>query len=283
MPRPLQYYFLKKRGFQVNTASVFVFIALGVAVLLVNVLMPMFFPTAHLLPYLTRNVALVAGAVILIAGTRRLLGKNAIIPRAAGLQLSRYTAASFASGIGIGMFVIVVTASVLRVLVPFHFERGTLTGMDVLKEAHSYFWGNLIEELLFRGFPLIVLSHRFGWRKAVWIMALPFGLFHLWGLGFSVEALKMVLTTATYSFVFSYAFLATGTLWTPIGIHVASNILIHAVVGLDGMRKSFYVPVFDGSWPAHYDAGLISFITVAIFTAIVLYLITSKREPASSG
>jgi hypothetical protein len=49
------------------------------------------------------------------------------------------------------------------------------------------------------------------------------------------------------------------------------------------MRKSFYVPVFDGSWPAHYDAGLISFITVAIFTAIVLYLITSKREPASSG
>jgi membrane protease YdiL (CAAX protease family) len=165
---------------------------------------------------------------------------------------------------------------ILYMYIPFHFIRGPLNALAVVKEAHSFFWGNFAEELLFRGYPLIILSQLLGWRAAVWIMALPFGLFHLPGLGFSIEGLKMVITTATYSFVFSYAFILTGTLWTAIGTHVVSNILLHSISGLDGLARAVFTPIFKTGWPVNYDPGLLSFETSAIFIALLLYLLITK-------
>ncbi|HEV8284723.1 MAG TPA: CPBP family intramembrane glutamic endopeptidase [Chitinophagaceae bacterium] len=125
---------------------------------------------------------------------------------------------------------------------------------------------------------MIILSQLLGWRAAVCIMALPFGLFHLPGLGFSIGGWKMIITTATYSFVFSYAFILTGTLWTAIGAHVVSNILLHSISGLDGLARAVFTPVFETRWPVNYDPGLLSFETSAIVMALLLYLLINKYQ-----
>ena len=138
--------------------------------------------------------------------------------------------------------------------------------------------GNFTEELLFRGYPLIILSQLLGWRAAVCIASIPFGLFHLPGLGFSIEGLTMVLTTATYSFVFSYAFILTGSLWTAIGVHVVSNILLHSISGLDGLGKAMLTPAFETRRPVNYDPGLLSFETSAIIIASIIYLLINKYQ-----
>jgi uncharacterized membrane protein len=140
-----------------------------------------------------------------------------------------------------------------------------------LKESYSYFWGNFLEELIFRGFLLIVLSNMIGWRKAVWVMALPFGFFHLPGIGFSIAGLKVIATTATYSLIFSYAFILTGSLWTAIGVHVTSNILLHAIAGLDGANRAMFQPTFNEKFPVNYDAGFLTFLISAAIVSFFLF------------
>jgi membrane protease YdiL (CAAX protease family) len=213
------------------------------------------------------------------------LKKNGISGEALGLKLSTRSLLNFLFGVIIAIVVLALAAFILFLFVPYHFEKGLLTFNGMLKEAHSYFWGNFLEELMFRGFPLIALSQLSGWRKAVLIMAIPFGLFHLPGIGFNMDGLKMILTTASYSFVFSYAFILTGSLWTAMGVHVTSNILLHAVTGLDGAGKAIFTPVFYADWPTGYDPALISFLLSTIIIASLLYLLIVKKaqqdlEPA---
>ncbi|MEB2782629.1 type II CAAX endopeptidase family protein [Algoriphagus sp. C2-6-M1] len=241
------------------------------------------FPNQTVISYFVRISAAVIAVLLMIVGNNRLLEKSNIPKEALGLKLCSKSFINFILGGGIGMTVIILIGLILYAFVPFHFITGSLKGMEVLKEAHSYFWGNFFEELTFRGFPLIVVSRLLGWRKAAWIMALPFGLSHLIGLGLPIEGLKMVITTATYSFIFTYAFILTGTLWTAIGAHVISNILLHSVSGLDGQNKAMLQPIFETKWPADYDPGIISFVLGSIIISIILFMFIKKRFDTSSS
>lgn len=237
----------------------------------------MFFPGQYLVPHVARNILAAIATIILIVGSIRLLKKNGIPGEALGLKLSTRSLLNFLFGVIIAIVVLTMIALLIYLFVPYHFEIGMLTFNGMLKEAHSYFWLNFLEELMFRGFPLIVLSQLLGWRKAVLIMAIPFGLYHLPGIGFNMDGFKIILTTASYSFVFSYAFIVTGSLWTAMGVHVASNILWHAVTGLDGAGKAIFTPVFHSKWPTGYDPALIAFLLPTIMVASLLYLLIVKR------
>jgi membrane protease YdiL (CAAX protease family) len=275
----LNNYFQRRANFRLDVRDAFSFIVLAVIVWAMNSVAQMLFPSQNLLPYFVRSAISVAATLILIFFTIRLLKKRNVAADALGLKLSQNSLFNFILGLTIGVIVMVVLGLVLYIFVPYHFIGGSLKTSEVVKEAHSFFWGNFTEELLFRGYPLIILSQILGWRAAVCIMALPFGLFHLPGLGFSIEGLKMVITTATYSFVFSYAFILTGTLWTAIGTHVISNILLHSISGLDGLTGAVFTPVFETRWPVNYDPGVLSFETSAIVMALLLYLLINKYQP----
>jgi membrane protease YdiL (CAAX protease family) len=274
----LNNFFQGRENFRLNVRDAFSFIALAVIVCAMNSIAQMLFPSQNLFPYFVRTAISAAGAIILIFVSIRLLKKSNVAANALGLKLSQNSLFHFILGVMIGMVVIVILGIVLYTFVPYHFIGGPLKTSELVKEAHSFFWGNFTEELLFRGYPLIILSQLLGWRAAVCIMALPFGLFHLPGLGFSIEGLKMVITTATYSFVFSYAFILTGTLWAAIGAHVVSNILLHSISGLDGLAKAVFTPAFETRWPVNYDPGLLSFEISAIVMALFLYLLINKYQ-----
>jgi membrane protease YdiL (CAAX protease family) len=277
MPRPSRNYFLQERDLKINVLFIFLFFVLCFLAWAINVFSQIAFPSQSFTQQLIRIGSLVVGALIMIVGSNRLLKKNNIPPEALGLRLSVKSMLGFTLGAIVGVIVLIAIGSMLYVFVPYHFEIGPLQGWGLLKEASMYFWGNFLEELMFRGYPLIVFSQLFGWRKAVWIMALPFGLFHLPGLGLSIDGLKMIITTATYSFVFSYSFILTGTLWTAIGVHVVSNIVLHSISGLDGLQRAMFIPVFDANWPINYDPGLLSCLVSVVIISFGLYSLIKRN------
>lgn len=270
--------FQKRENFRINIRDVFSFLTVTVIIWGMNVFVNMFFPSQNLLPYFIRTGISAAGVLILIWVSIMLLKKSNVSKEGLGLKLTQKSLFNFILGALIALIVMVILGLVLYIFVPYHFIGGPMKTVEVLKEGHFFFWGNFTEELIFRGYLLIILSQRFGWRAAACIMAIPFGLFHLPGLGFGIDGLKMLITTATYSFVFSFAFILTGSLWTATGIHAASNILLHSISGLDGMGKAMLNPVFETRWPVNYDPGLISFETSAIVIALLLYLLINKSD-----
>jgi membrane protease YdiL (CAAX protease family) len=268
--------FLKEKAFSLSIHDAILFIVLGTIVWVMNMLAHITFPFQSFVPYLVRTGTSAVGTFIMLYVSVRLLKRTNVPANSLGLKLSRKSFAGFISGLVLGAIAILVAGSILYIFVPYHFEAGPLKTADVIREAHAYFWGNFLEELLFRGYLLIILSQLLGWRIAVCILALPFGLFHLPGLGFSMEGLKMIITTATFSFVFCYSFILTGTLWTAIGVHVTANVLLHAVLGLDGSGKGMFIPVFETHWPVNYDPGFLSVEAAAIILSLLLYFFINR-------
>jgi len=279
MPYKLHNYFLQNKNFKLSTLSIVLFLILGIGAWLMNIFAQIAFPTQSLTQHFARTVSVAVAVLIVIAGSTKLFKKNNIPPEVLGLKLSAKSFFSFILGGLIGTTVIASVGLILYFFVPYHFEMGPLKAVEIIKIAHSYFWGNFLEELIFRGYPLIILSQLFGWRKAVWILALPFGLFHLPGVGFGMEALKMITTTATFSFVFSYTFILTRTLWTAVGAHVISNIILH-ISGLDGLGRGIITPVFDAKWPVNYDPGFFSFLICVLIISFLSFLLIKKRFQA---
>ena len=265
-------------GFKFSSRYVAVFIASAIFGLILDFAGQTAFPPVNTVPYLV-NTTIALVIVLSIAKLSLYLLKQSGLPvDALGLKLSPETFFNMLSGVAIGVATVALLMAGLYLFNPFRLTTGNLHGMALLRACYWYLPNNSIEELMFRGFLLVVLIRLFDWQRAALIMALPFGLFHLPYLGFTMAGLKMVLTTTVLSFVFSYAFILTRSLFTAIAVHVSMNILNHALLGLDGTGHAAYVPVFTNPWPAGYDAGFIVTLIVSAGMAGVLYLMIDLRN-----
>jgi len=273
-----KFYFYRIENFRFNKSAVVQFVILCSIIWISNIFVQSIFPTENNFPFIIRNLFAVTTVVLLLIGTKKLLAKNNITTDALGLSFSFKIFQHVLSGLFLAIAVLSIIGLFIYAFVPFHFERGTLSGSNAIKHASDFFWTNTLEEFIFRGFPLLVLSKMYGWKKAVWLLALPFGLFHLYGMGLGTGALKMVLTTAAYSFVFCYAYLFTNSLVTAISVHWFSNILLHTITGLDGQGNAMLEPKFQTNWPI-FDVGFLAFLLSEIVVAFFLFfLIKNKRS-----
>ncbi|MDB5032364.1 type II CAAX endopeptidase family protein [Mucilaginibacter sp.] len=275
-------YLSKQPNFVFKPRTIIFFIVAAIIASVLNIGNEITFHSQNPIPYFARTTISLIVLLAFVAVTIGLLKQNGLPSKILGLQLSGRSFLNTITGVVIGIVTIVLLMALLYAFVPYHFVAGSLNSVDVLKESYSYCLGNSLEEFLFRGFLLVILSQLMGWRTAVFIMALPFGLFHLYFMGPNITGLKMVITTAAFSFVFSYAYILTGSLWTAICTHVSSNILLHAVMGLDGANRAMFVPVFDAKWPVNYDLGMVVSLLVTAIVASFLYLLIKYRRAASS-
>ncbi|PJJ79882.1 CPBP family intramembrane glutamic endopeptidase [Mucilaginibacter auburnensis] len=176
-------------------------------------------------------------------------------------------------GIAIGVASLIILAFVLYMMVPYRFVYQPINVAYVLEESYSFLLGAVLEELMFRGFLLVVFARLLGWRIGLLIMALPFGLYHIAG------GLSMIVSTTLFSFVFGLSFVLTRSLWAAIFAHATANILLHLITGLDGGSNSVYKLVLDGNWPVNYAVGLLTSVISALVTSVVLYvIILGKRH-----
>ncbi|NCT93529.1 MAG: CPBP family intramembrane metalloprotease [Chitinophagaceae bacterium] len=127
------------------------------------------------------------------------------------------------------------------VIVPFPGIGKLVSGMGwVLRSV-------LFEELIFRGAVLYLLIQKLGPRKAVWMAAIGFGIYHwfsyqLWSQ--PVAMLYVLLITGAAGWGFAYAFQQTRALYLPIGLHLGWN-LVHIIVFAQGSIGAFFWKIND--------------------------------------
>jgi uncharacterized protein len=212
-----------------------------------------FFPGDRVGAYLGRLFGTSVAIVLLVLGSRWLLMRDGLAPERLALGFNATHARAFAIGTAIAVGHIFVLLVALYLVAPFQLGAGPLAASEVSFAAISYLTGNFVEELLFRGYLLIALSRWLGATRALWMLAVLFGLFHFPGLG--PEAMgKMMLTTGAMHFVYAYAFLATRSLWAAVALLAVGNTLLHKVVGVG--EPALLSTRFETAPPNAVDAPL---------------------------
>lgn len=230
-------------------------------------------------PQLARVLIPLCFAAALVVLNQRLLRRDGFPADMLGLRPTFRRAGWFVMGGLVIIPVIGILVGALWLFVPFHYERGTLSFPALIWQSAEYFGGNSGEELIFRGYLLLILVRHLGLPRALIITGFLFGLFHLPGLS-GLTALKMVCTTFLGACVYAYGYVLTGTLWTAIGMHVVANIVLHHVFGASG-KPSLFTPVLHEAWPASYDPAF--WVWVGVFVPVVaLASVTARRHGTST-
>jgi membrane protease YdiL (CAAX protease family) len=255
------------------TASL-VWFVLGAAVLrMLAILAWMSFPERGVFAHSARVIIPLLVVVGLIVLNRKLLMREGFPRDTLGLGFRRI-GWFFAGGILI-VPIIFAMAGALWLLVPFHWERGGMTESQLAWKTAEYLAGNFGEELVFRGYLLVVLARYLGMMRALMIGALLFGVFHLPGLS-GTEAIKMICTTGALSFVFAYGYVLSGSLWTAVGLHVFGNVILHEVLGMSG-ESGIATMVFHEPWPRSYDPAFLVWLGVSIPLVVIGAVIVRRK------
>ncbi|MDP9048595.1 MAG: CPBP family intramembrane metalloprotease, partial [Bacteroidota bacterium] len=220
-------YLIQKTNIKFKPKTLIVFVLIVTLAWGLNLFGQAAFPSQNLVPFTIRSLITCSSLIIVLVTNLRLLKVSHLPASSLGLEFSAKSGKSFLWGVLTGVAAMAIMGFLMYLFVPYHFMHGPLSKAEVFKTSFSYLLGNSIEELMFRGFLLIILSQTIGWRKAALVMALPFGIFHLPGTESVTWGLNIVTTTAFYSLVFSFVFIITGSLWAAIGTHVVSNIILH--------------------------------------------------------
>ncbi len=218
------------------------------------------------------TLVLLIGVVFVSANiwlNRAFLGWDGLSKSSLGLGV-RQLPCCFA-GCALAVPLILMMAGALWLMVPFHWVVGAMRWHELPGQFARYLLGNSVEELIFRGYLLVTLRRSLGLPRALAITGLMFGLFHLPGMS-GMAAVKMVCTTAAMSVVFALAYVRTKSLWTAIGLHAFTNLLLHRVLGASGEQQGLLRMQFEKSWPTSYDPGMVALIAVAAVAALCLGL-----------
>ena len=257
-------------------SSLGLFLGLAIASITVLRLAHTLFPGDRWIALAGRTLCTTAVIAVLILGSRRLLQRDGLPAERLALGVSAWHARAFAIGAALAVGHIVLLLAALFVLAPFEISAGPLPAASVAIAGVGYLTGNFVEELVFRGYLLIVLAQRFGTAGAAWLLALPFGLFHFPGLDL-IALGKMVLTTGAMHFVYAYAWIAARSLAAAVAMHAVGNVLLHEVVGTDkpaALSLQFSKPVDDGAlFPV--------FLGISVLLAILLSQLPASRAGAA--
>lgn len=242
--------------------SLLLFLVGAVVLRLLSIAGWVFFPGDSAIPQLGRILIPLCFSIALVVLNERLLVRDGFSPDALGLKLTPAHAGLVLASSLLMALIFAAMAGGLWLLAPFHYQRGPLGLAAFGLRAMEYLAGNAGEELIFRGYLLLLLRRHCGLAAALAITGLLFGLFHLPGLS-GMAALKMTCTTFLGGTLFAYGFLLTGTLWSAIGLHVAGNVVLHHVLGLSG-QTSLLTPVFDQPWPTTYDPAFVVWLAILL-------------------
>jgi len=155
------------------------------------------------------------------------------------------------------------------------------------------------EEVAFRGVVLRLLERRWGAPVALGGSALLFGLVHLLNPGATLLGALAIAVEA--GLLLGAAYLATGALWMPIGVHLGWNTMISGVLGAttsgSEAREALVTATTSGpGWLSGGgfgpEASLVSVLLCAAAAAGFLILArrrgriaggTASREPGTTG
>lgn len=252
-------------------SSILLFLALAVLAIAGLQLGHTFFPGDRATAHIGRNLCSIFGIGVLFTGTRRLLRRDGLDAGLLPLGWKAWHARAFLIGGALACVHILMLMAAIFVIAPFELRLGPLPPEAVALAGVGYLTGNFVEELLFRGYLLIAVARWMGTTRAIWLLAVPFGLFHFQGLDGPTLGM-MMLTTGAGHFLFTYAWLATRSLWAAVAMHAVGNTLLHTVVGMGG----------PAALSIHYLRPLSGMTAFLVFFGVsALFAILLSRLPAS--
>jgi len=178
------------------------------------------------------------------------------------------------SVIGVGM--ILLTAAILLLGNWSQWQpSGSFVWASLALGGLALLVNTLTQEVVFRGYILQTIQTRGGATVAVLISSVVFGLLH----GRSPMTL---LNVSLAGILLGYAFIITGNLWLPIGIHFAWNFL-QEVFGIGTVLKFSWRLLTMSDGPVLFTGGAAGFessLAATLATAaglLVLYLLSHSR------
>ena len=189
--------------------------------------------------------------------------------------------------LGIG-FLAGAIAAALVTFVPLLFGMAELvpdperpaSAWSILFVTVLLLFGALGEELLFRGYGFQIIAASLGAPAALFVTSVLFGYVHLANLNASPLG---IANTVGYGVVLGAAFLRSGDLWLPIGIHFGWNWVLPLAgvslsgfrIGLTGYALRWHVPEL---WSGGAYGPEASVLTTGVIIGLLLFL---QRAPVS--
>ena len=154
---------------------------------------------------------------------------------AVGLRLDFAWARGVLGGALLGTALILIVAGLIALAGGVRFHLDPARGLGALAMgAWAFTWVALLEELLFRGFVFQRLVDGVGRWPALLAMALLFALAHWGNPGMEGSTLAWAsIDTVLGALLLGLAYLRTGSLALPIGIHFGWNWAQGALLGFD--------------------------------------------------
>lgn len=143
-----------------------------------------------------------------------------------GLRIDRRWLGAFLLGTAGGVVLMAAVALAVRATGAFHWERNAAWGAgQLLSGAWVYLWAATFEELVFRGYPFQrLLQGGLGPARTLALFAVFFGIAHWGNPGLAGTAKAWAtLNIALAAVLLGLAWLRTGSLALPIGIHLGWN------------------------------------------------------------
>lgn len=254
------------------------FLFFGVIIWAINVIGQSIFSGSNLFPFLMRSVILMAGLALSYYLNYKFSKKNLLIFDI--LKFKTKLIKYYVGGIVLGCLLISTMWVIIYLIYPFEIIKNPNSKINLAADIISYTLANILEELLFRGFLLVASIKLFGKMGGVLFVSLLFGLFHLQGIGLTVEGLSMVLTTFTMSLLFISVIYYTNSIWTAVILHITANLLLHTL-GFDGTNNGmfqvkFATPINGLIITLIYEVAVVAF-------ALVIFVKEEKQIEACAN
>lgn len=202
----------------------------------------------------------------------------------AGLGLHPWTLREFLLGLMLGGVMILVAWIPIALMAGVRFE-----GVDAPLLFAEYTLYIVLsaagEELLFRGYLFQRLMEIVGATAAALLGAFFFAAAHMWNPSLSLTG---VLNLFLAGLLFAGAYLRTGSLWMPIGIHIAWNFVTAKIIGLplSGVERGSSVlrtgltgpDVITGGWFGP-EGGLIGTVALLLGGLLLFRLPSVTYSP----
>lgn len=243
-------------------STLFLFLLGGGCLWAINIFGESAFPGSGMFPFVARSIILSGVVVFTYFLNDRFCKKNRLDDSI--LKLIPIPVKQFAGGSMVAFVLITAIWVIIYLIYPFEIIRNVSSKPHLMNDIISYSLGNMLEELLFRGFLLLASVKLMGKFGGIVFVSLLFGLFHLPGLGLTTEGLMMAITTSTMSLLFIAVIYFTKSIWTAVALHVTGNLLLHTF-GFDGAR--------DGIFQIRFSNALLNgFVFTLIYEAVVISL-----------
>lgn len=253
--------------------DILLFLLLNTCIWVINIVVQSSIPGSDLFPFSIRSFILAGLLAITYFLNYKYIRKN--ILNAEILRFKPTLAQYYIAGIVLGCVLIASIWAIIYLIYPFEIIKNISSKSYLLNDIIAFSLGNIIEELLFRGFLLLIFIKLIGKLGGICLVSFLFGLFHLQGTGFTIAGLSMLLTTFSMSLLFIAVIYYTKSIWTAATLHITGNFLLHTL-GFDGATNGVFQIKFSA---LHINGLLITFVyeVVVLGFAIIIFSKASKE------